>query len=409
MFPGIDTGIPKCFVRGTHRAVAPSATLARVHALLAPLGITRVANVTGLDVIGIPVVVVCRPNSRSLAVSQGKGLDLFAAKASGLMESVELHHAERIVHPVKLAAFDELRFTHRMIDVERLPRLSSSRFDSRFSTLWIEGYDLLQSAHLWLPYEMVHMNYTLPLPPGSGSFVMSSNGLASGNHLLEALGHGICEVVERDADSLWAAAPDAIRAQTRLDLSTVDDPDCCGVLQRYRDAGVAVAVWEITSDVGVPAFRCTILDAEPDRQRQLYANSGMGCHPSRSVALNRALTEAAQARLTTISSSRDDVTRHDYEISRNPDMLARVRALLVEQSGTRDFRDAPDFAGDTFDDDLRWLLERLTGAGITSVVGVDLTQPGFDLPVVRVVIPGLEPSKLVPGYVPGPRARAAAS
>jgi ribosomal protein S12 methylthiotransferase accessory factor YcaO len=31
---------------------------------LAPvMGITRVANVTGLDSVGIPVVMVCRPNS----------------------------------------------------------------------------------------------------------------------------------------------------------------------------------------------------------------------------------------------------------------------------------------------------------------------------------------------------------
>jgi ribosomal protein S12 methylthiotransferase accessory factor len=408
LFPGIDNAVPKTFVLGTHRSVAPAATLARLQPLLAPLGITRLANVTGLDVIGIPVVVACRPNSRSLAVAQGKGLDLDAAKASALMETIELWHAERIALPLKLASFDELRFAHRMIDVGGLPRLSTRGFDGRLTTLWIEGFDLQQGAHVWLPYELVHMNYTLPLPPGSGSFVMSSNGLASGNHLLEALCHGICEVVERDADSVWAARSDEARAATRLDLSSVDDPVCRGLLERYREAGVAVAVWETTSDVGVAAFRCTILDAHPDPTRLLYANSGMGCHPARAIALGRALTEAAQARLTTISSSRDDVTRHDYEISRNPEMLARIRARLLDDTGERRFGDAPDFLGETFDDDLRWLLERLAAAGCDSVVGVDLTHSGLDVPVARVVIPGLEPSTLVPGYVPGPRAQAAA-
>ncbi len=56
---------------------------------LAVMGISRVTNVTGLDTVGIPLVMVCRPNSRSISVSQGKGCDLDAAKASGVMESVE--------------------------------------------------------------------------------------------------------------------------------------------------------------------------------------------------------------------------------------------------------------------------------------------------------------------------------
>ncbi len=76
------------------------------------LGITRIANITGLDSIGIPVTMVCRPNARSLAVSQGKGLDLVAAKVSGLMESVETYHAETITLPLKIATYEELRYTH---------------------------------------------------------------------------------------------------------------------------------------------------------------------------------------------------------------------------------------------------------------------------------------------------------
>lgn len=68
------------------------------------MGITRVADVTGLDRIGIPVVMVCRPNARSLAVSQGKGIDIEAATVSGLMESVELYHAEHIEGGPEIAA-----------------------------------------------------------------------------------------------------------------------------------------------------------------------------------------------------------------------------------------------------------------------------------------------------------------
>ena len=118
----------KRHLRGTHRTCAPAETLARVAPLLAGMGITRVANVTGLDRTGIPVVMVCRPNARSIAVSQGKGLTLEAAKASGIMESIEVWHAELIMRPVKLASLDEMRGEHRMVDVGRLPRAAGSPF-----------------------------------------------------------------------------------------------------------------------------------------------------------------------------------------------------------------------------------------------------------------------------------------
>src|SRR4051812_8700232 len=85
----------KAHLAGCHRMVAPEQTLSRITPLAQSMGITRVATITGLDVIGIPVVAVTCPNSRSIAVAQGKGLSLAAAKVSGLMEAIENFHAER--------------------------------------------------------------------------------------------------------------------------------------------------------------------------------------------------------------------------------------------------------------------------------------------------------------------------
>jgi ribosomal protein S12 methylthiotransferase accessory factor len=89
LLPGLQGPTRKAFKAGTHRHVGPEQTLARVRPFLGRMGITRVANVTGLARIGIPVVQAVRPNSRSLSVSQGKGLTLAAAKASALMEAGE--------------------------------------------------------------------------------------------------------------------------------------------------------------------------------------------------------------------------------------------------------------------------------------------------------------------------------
>ncbi len=399
----------KSFRRGTHRTIDPQSTVERISGLAPIFGITRVANVTGLDVIGLPVVMVCRPNSRSLAVSQGKGLDLAAARASGLMEAIELWHAERIDRPVRLATHNQLRFSHRVANLGGLPRTTAGIFHDELKTLWIEGVDLPTGEPLLLPYELVHMDTTRPMPPGSGCFAFSSNGLASGNHALEAIGHGLCEVIERDANTLSELSGEAAEDEARVDLDTIDDPLCRQVLDLYARAGVAVAVWDITSDLRVPAFRALVLDREADPFQIRGAGGGMGCHPSRGVALLRALTEAAQSRLTTIAGARDDMPLRKYEAWRDADALDRLRRSVLEATPVRAYHAAPDFAAETFEEDLSALLSRLKDAGFPEVIAVDLTHPGLDLPVVRIVVPGLETSRDIPGWFPGARAHAAAA
>lgn len=399
----------KAFRRGTHRTVDPKATVERIWSLMPVFGITRVANVTGLDVIGLPVVMVCRPNSRSLAVSQGKGLDLASARASGLMEAIELWHAERIDRSVRLATHNQLRFAHRVANLSGMPRISAGIFHDELKTLWIEGVDLPTGEPVLLPYELVHMDTTRPMPPGSGCFAFSSNGLASGNHALEAICHGLCEVIERDANTLAELSGEAAEVASRVNLESIDDPLCRQVLDLYARAGVAVAVWDITSDLRVPAFRALVLDAEADPFQIRGAGGGMGCHPSRGVALLRALTEAAQSRLTTIAGARDDMPLRNYETWRDADALERLRRIVLEASPSRDFRATPDFAGETFEEDLAELLSRLAEAGFSEVIAVDLTHPGLGLPVTRIVVPGLETSRDIPGWLPGARALAAAT
>jgi YcaO-like protein with predicted kinase domain len=370
------------------------------------MGITRIANVTGLDTIGIPVVMVCRPNSRSVSVSQGKGLTLAAAKASGVMESVEGYHAEHITLPLKYSSYEELRYSHRVADPEDLPQTRNSLFHPNLSMLWIETHDLTTQEPVWLPYELAHLNFTLPDPPGSGCFVVSANGLASGNHWLEAISHAICEVVERDAATLWSLQGEAHQQATRVDLNSVDDPDCRHVLKIFENAGVAVGVWDMTTEIGLPVFACLIVERERNPLRPLPSGLLFGCHPVREIALLRALTEAAQERLALISGSRDDLYWNFYEFHGNWEHWEKQRDLLLETSAPRRFADAPTFRGDTLLADVQWELERLHAAGFKQVLALDLTKPEFGLPVARVVIPGLEPKFRDHNYRPGKRARA---
>ncbi len=403
LLPGVQDVGRKSFRRGTHRVVAPGETVARGQRLMPAMGITRLANVTGLDTIGIPVVMACRPNSRSIAVSQGKGLDLAAAKASALMESVEAYHAEHITLPVKLASYEELRYTHPMADVETLLRPADGLFHPNLPLLWIEGHDLIQNAAVWLPLETVYLNYTLPPLPGMGCFVPTSNGLASGNHLLEAITHGLCETIERDAVALWSLRDGDDQSQDRIDLDSVEDPACRELLERFARAGVSVAVWDVTSDIAVPAFFCLIADECPNPLRPIPLANGSGCHPAREVALARALTEAAQSRLTYIAGSRDDIFREDYALTLCPEATQRLSALARLRGAKRDFRSVPTRQADTFRDDVLWVLGRLQAAGLDSAIAVNLTREEFGLPVVRVVVPTLELADSPMETAPGPR------
>jgi YcaO-like protein with predicted kinase domain len=365
------------------------------------MGITRIGNITGLDRIGIPVAVAVRPNSRSVSVAQGKGLSLDQAKASALMEACESFHAEEI-GPIRRAAYREIAASGAVADPAMLPATGKS-FDPAAPIGWTAGYDLLAEARCWLPAELVHSDYT---GEPEGYFAAGSNGLASGNHLAEAVIAGVCEVIERDAVALRRAGGLLAQASRRLDLATVDDPACRGLLARYDAAGIATRVWDATSDIGVPVFLCQIRDAaggEPDRLRRWH---GAGCHPVRAVALSRALTEAAQVRLTYIAGIRDDLAPPEYADPAGAEVAdALADALAAASPGVR-FGDVAQFASDDLAEDLRWLLARLRAADVERVVVCDLTRPEFGIPVVRVVIPGLEGDPRHPSYVPGRRAGA---
>lgn len=385
---------------------APEETLAHASMLARALGITRVANVTGLDCIGVPVAMAYRPNARSLAVSPGKGLDLVAAKTSAIMEAIEGWHAERILSPLVLASANELRFDRALIDLDKLPRRAGGELNENVRMLWIEGEDILGGGAIWVPFELVHMSFSLPLPTSSGALLSSSNGLASGNHPLEAVSHGICEVVERDASTLWRALDEAARQERKIDLAHVEDTSCRWVLDRFDVAGCAYAAWEITSDIGIPAYRAALVDRTPSVGRSFLPGIGSGCHPSREVALLRALTEAAQTRLTLISGARDDMGIEHYTRSKDPAAHARLLRDMAEP-GRRDLRTCTTFVGATLNDDVAWELAQLRASGTEQVAIIDLSKPALGIPVVRVVVPGLEGIPEATGYVPGRRYRAA--
>lgn len=383
---GDDYTMPKGYLMGTHRTRSPRQTLEDYARWMPHMGITRLANLTGLDTIGLPVYTAIRPNARSLATSQGKGCDADSARASALMECIESWHGERIDKPLRWESYLALCDAVSVVDVTALPLCAEGALHLDVPILWIEGYDLLQQQPVWTPFETVSVNYVYPTN-FTCTFHQSSNGLASGNHLLEAIVHGLCEVIERDATALWYGNDDL----RQLDLATVNDPSCARVLDLLDSAGIYTAVWDITSDLGIPTYACTLLE-RPDQPttRVLGAFNGYGCHLSPAIALMRALSEAVQSRVTYIAGSRDDLFYDLYRRQEDEDGLRELWDEIASPSDTESFAVQPWLAAESFEEDLTTLLAVLRRVDIESAVVVDLTKPDIGIPVVKMVVPGLE-------------------
>ena len=242
---GISGGTKKLLRDGLHRICTAQQTLDRILPIKHKFGITRITNVTGLDRVGLPVVLAIRPNARSISVSQGKGSTLVLAKVSALMEAIEIWHAEHFDRPVFFARFDDLSEQHDFIDLTRLPEVRGRTRDSAERLHWVYAQELMSGRKVLVPVEMVQTDYTHPLFPGTGCFPSSTNGLASGNSELEATCHAICEVIERDALALWHHGSLDAQKSSQLDLNTVDDPICLEALRKFAEAGLECFVWNV--------------------------------------------------------------------------------------------------------------------------------------------------------------------
>ena len=366
-------------------------------------GVTRVAGITTLDHIGIPVYQAFRPNAWSISVSAGKGIDDHAARASALMEAIELAHAETVRPHGPPRAFHSITGQpDEFLDPSWFAHPRAAPVIGDIPIHWLPGRDLLahssktgladDSAPVsWVPYDAVHCDFRMQTiaDTAAGAFRTTSNGLASGSTLAEAICHGLCEVVERHCLFEWVDTSREHRAGTKVALDSIDDEHVQRLLQQLARADMITALWDMTGDLDIPVYRCAICDGSPDGFYALMPSLGAGCHPSTSHAIRRAITEAAQARLTVISGAREDISHAVYEAGNVPRLWEAQRAELQDTPARRDIRDQPERINKHVETDIAWLLSRLADAGVERAVYVDLSRDDPGVPVVRVLVPGL--------------------
>ncbi|PDQ36099.1 MAG: hypothetical protein B5766_02895 [Candidatus Lumbricidophila eiseniae] len=377
---------PKRFVQGTHRMCAPGETFERFSPFLGRCGITRLANVTNLDTIGLPVYVAIRPNSRGLSTSQGKGITRDAARVSAMMESFEGWHGENIVVTGPYARRREAEDLSgiRAVDVAGLYRRGeSSAWSERRRLPWCVGRDLLTDSAVLVPYDAVSTDFTETVMPTP--IIRTTNGLASGNLQLEAELHGLYEVLERDSVGRWTKQnPDWSDV---VDPSTLDDENR-EIIAAVREAGLVVAVRQLPSWCGLPVFAAMIAPslAQPSLPRATF--SGYGAHLDPKVAVSRALTEAVQSRLALISGNRDDLWPSEYARVLDHRAADEWSRSIAAAPLSVNFTDVRDLSTSTLDEDLDLLLARLRDH-VDFVVAVDLRHEELGIPVTKIVVSGM--------------------
>jgi len=386
----------KVYQKETHRTRSPEETYESIRNLVIPAGITRVADITGLDRLGIPVFSCIRPDAADGAISvyNGKGATEIAARVSAIMEGLERYSAEMHDRETIVASYGQIseEMTVLCPDDLILPRGS----DPHEPVPWISSYDIMNEEEMMIPAHSVFH----PVPRAMGRLIRTNtNGIASGNTREEAVFHGLCEIIERDAWSLAEAANNGGPVITGITNPVITD-----LIRKFTDAGVEITLRDISSDIGLPTV-AAVADDVMLRDPTLLC-IGMGTHAVPEIAVLRALTEAAQSRATQIHGAREDTREGHIKKQIGYERTKRLNRKWFENGREIDITGMYAFRSDDFLDDISYTLDELKRCGMERVCITDLTRPEIGIPVVRVTVPGLEQYAMDPDRM-GERCRRA--
>jgi oxazoline/thiazoline synthase len=328
--------------------------------------------------------------------SFGKGSTAEQAEASGLMEAIERYsgifqgdeiRAKRrfadfapgeAILPNEVLLFSDAQSqpAETPADDSSDPHLAPAPFDPSAKVEWSPVWSLRDQRFKYLPTSILYFFYG-----GPATFHADSNGCAAGNTLEEAIVQGFLELVERDAYAIWWYN----RSQrAEVDLSQFNDSYIRDLQTQLADAGRKLWVLDVTSDLGVPTY-VAILHWMQNGQENI--EFGSGAHFDPRIAMLRTLTELNQFLSIGLmgggsgeKSSLDGSTPlrlQDHPFltpSGNPALQSGSCATFGPLDNTRQQVDAcVDIAG---------------RAGLDFLV-LDQTRPDVEVPVVRVIVPGL--------------------
>ncbi|MGB9938868.1 YcaO-related McrA-glycine thioamidation protein [Methanosarcina sp.] len=380
------------YLEGTQRVYDEATTLENTKDEIKKIGVTRIAEITNLDRLGIPIFSAIRPSAARGAISiySGKGSTEQRARISAIMESFERCLAERpglnanieggISAPALVESYTSVTQSCTALDPATLllpqPYLPQSLFE------WVGAYDLINREEVFVNANAVYHPYDSP-GQCQKLFLSNTNGLASGNVIEEAILHGLLEVIERDAISIAQFS----RNLGKEIVLTEEDGYLYELASKFRDAGIELKVWLVPTDTGIP----TVIAATDDLKLKDPALlvMGAGSHLNPEIAVARAITEAAQSRVVQIQGAREDTDREGFIRSVGYDRMKRLNWFWFEDGEKISLSEVQDLSRKSPAENIDVILEKLKDLA-ERVLVVDLSREEVKVPVVRVIIPGFE-------------------
>ncbi len=386
-------------VSGQIRARSLRDILAIAEPAAAGAGVTRLAELTGLDGFGFPVFQAVRPWSLSLATAMGRGSTRRAAIASALLEAIETDIAERIsptgaMRPLSAMGDAALATWHAAPRDEVAIRL-----DPAVPRHWLDGVTLAGGEFCAVPFDLVSQDLSAAALPDSFT---STVGLATGGNETEAIASAIGELLEHDLDADWRRASASERRLCEIDLASVTDDAVKAALARIASVGCATRLWSTGHDHGIAAFLCFITDT-PQSSTRLPPVYGGGCHPDRTVAALRAIFEAGQGRAAMIAGARDDMAPH-YYADASKKLVELALSCLSFGAGPLAWQSVPTTPGVDAAQALELVANVARSRSPLPLIVVPLPGAPQGLSVVKVVAPGLRLCERL-GIAPPPAPR----
>ena len=378
------------YFEGTHRVIAPEKTIENNENKLITAGITRIADITDLDRIGLPVFTAIRPTAEDGAISiyGGKGITKDHAKASAMMEGFERYSAEKQDDDETIiSTVDEISTKGEYIDPKtlNLPQKYEKEEISQIPLEWNLATDIISNKDYYVPSNAVFHPYTHDNDIQS-FFKSNTNGLASGNILEEAILHGMFEVIERDA---WSIFELTHKNYSQINLDTIESELINNTIEKFESNGIKIKLMDFTADIKVPTIAASADDTVTKDAGLLTL--GMGTHLDPEIAVLRALTEVAQSRATQINGAREDTVRADFAREAGYERMKRINKYYFRQEEEQvDFRDIENKSTTSINEDIEIVKDELIANDIKHILYTDLTRPELDISVVRVIIPEME-------------------
>ena len=361
-------------------------------------GITRVGDLTGLDTIGIPVWFACRPGSRSLSVSHGKGIDTAQARISAIMELIEGAVAERPRDLVaEYGSYDEMRARGlKVVPLEAMARCHFSAFDPFRARAWVRGWSCSNGEDVFAPFELIGLDMRADFPWDSGAFTVSSEGLAAGTTHAFASLRAVLELVEHDATtplemlglSSGAARPIVIRPGSHAGLDSA--------IAMVRAVDVEPRFFLLSGKVQMPVV-AAVIDwvVQASHGPTKLCCAGYACRFSAADAALAALLESVQSRATEIAGAREDLESDRFDLGD-----------VARWNGAARNAELEDIASEypvpvALDDEARLelLVSRVMASGASDVFLFALTGGQDAIHVVRALAADLQSSADRPGFL----------